>query len=129
VNSHHHDLFVGAASAVRLVVPAMMGVSAAFAAAETPFPSYVPLRAPLLAQSCATPDDDGMADRLTSYCAGYLRAVLENDPRLGHCHPLMANVMEEIIARQHRTQLTDDDVLARDFVVEVARDLCRRAGG
>jgi hypothetical protein len=53
--------------------------------------------------------------------------VLENDPRLDNCHPLMAHVMEEIIRRQRAAPLTDNAVLARDFVVEVARDLCGRA--
>jgi hypothetical protein len=95
-------------------------------AREDPLPPYLPLRAPALAAYCATPEGAALAERLTSFCAGYLRAVLENDPRLDNCHPLMAHVMEEIIRRQRAAPLTDNAVLARDFVVEVARDLCGR---
>ena len=95
-------------------------------APEDPLPPYIPLRAPALAAWCATPEGAALAERLTSFCAGYLRAVLENDPRLNNCHPLMAHVMEEIIRRQRTAPLTDNDVLARDYVVGVARDLCGR---
>ena len=118
------------AGALRAIVAAPLGLVAVYAAAaETPIPSAIPLRAPLLAAMCAAPEDAELAGRRTGYCAGYLRAVLENDPRLGDCRPMMPDVMDEVIARQRRARLTDDDVLARDFVVDVARDLCRRRRG
>ena len=85
-----------------------------------------PLRAPLLASLCATPDDAELRERRTSFCAGFVTAVLENDPRLDHCSPFRAQVMDEIIRRQRTAPQTDRDVLARDFVVAIARDLCRR---
>ena len=95
-------------------------------AAGNPLPPYAPLRAPLLAGACATPDDAELHERLTSFCAGYVTAVLENDPRLADCHPFRAEVMDAIVARHRATPLADNDVLARDFVVAVARELCHR---
>ena len=100
-------------------------LSAALAvAAQAPDLSYTPLRAPLLADLCSTPEDAELAERRTSFCAGYVRAILENDPRLGECRPLLPAVIEDIKARQRMGPLTDNNVLARDFVVDAARDLC-----
>ena len=95
---------------------------------ENPLRSYdTPLRAPMLASACATPDDAELHERLASFCAGYVTAVLENDPRLDNCYPFRAEVMDEIVARQRSAPQTDNNLLARDFVAAVARDLCRRA--
>jgi hypothetical protein len=105
---------------------ALFALSSAPVAAQPLSLSYMPLRAPFLASACAAPDGAELKERLTSFCAGYVTAVLENDPRLADCHPLRMYVLDEIIARQRQAPITDNEVLARDFVVEVARDLCRR---
>jgi hypothetical protein len=89
--------------------------------------SYMPLRAPMLAHACTAPEDDNLGYRLVGFCAGFVTAVLENDPRLADCHPFRGEVMEAIVARHRTAPKIDDDELARDFVVEVARGLCTRA--
>jgi hypothetical protein len=116
---------IAAARAARAIVLAFLGLAAA-AAGQGPIPPYMPLRAPMLAGLCATPNGTELAARRTGFCAGYVRAVLENDPRLQGCYPLLADVLEEVIARERRAPLIDDTILARDFVVEVAHELCGR---
>jgi hypothetical protein len=87
---------------------------------------YMPLRAPDLVRACARAEDDNLGYRLVGFCAGYVTAVLENDARLDGCYPFRAEVMDAIVARQRTAPQTDNEVLARDFVVAIARDLCRR---
>ena len=58
--------------------------------------SYMPLRAPMLAHTCAAAEEDNLGYRLVGFCAGYVTAVIENDPRLTDCHPFRGDVMEAI---------------------------------
>ena len=118
----------GPRAALRALAAAALSVQACAGAAIVP--PFIPMRAPALASACATPVESDLVERLVGFCNGYVRAVVENDPRFqgmaARCAPFPGTIVEEIVSRASAGTVPDDSVLARDFIYEVALTVCER---
>ena len=89
----------------------------------------IPMSASVLAWHCTTTEEGTLGERRRSYCAGYVRAVLELDPELNQagapCTPSPSEVLDEIARRRNAGLAPSQGETARNYIVQTARDICR----